>query len=197
MKDPDSRQQVRNDAGTSPSCTVDNRPPLNLLPQNVVRRVPEAAEKVIEKMAQVHSQRHRLVLILGDSGAGKTPCLREVAELIRGRTVHNVGLDLSRQLLELPEVERPLRVRERFEELVTDAGDPVLLDNLEVLFQRSLRQQPLLLLESVSRARTVVAAWRGSVSDGKLQYAVPGHPEFRRHPVNDLAIVDLNASEGP
>jgi len=43
------------------------------------------------------------------------------------------------------------------------AADVVLLDNVEVLFDVSLKQDPLRLLQGLSRNKTVVAAWSGEI----------------------------------
>ena len=57
----------------------------------------------------------------------------------------------------------------------------VLLDNIEILFDTALKQDPLRLLQGVSRNRTIVAAWNGTLENGYLIYAAPEHPEHRRY----------------
>jgi len=64
----------------------------------------------------------------------------------------------------------------------------VLLDNIEILFDVHLKQDPLRLLQGLSRNRTVVAAWNGSIVDGHMTYAVPDHPEYRRYPIRDFLV---------
>jgi len=64
-----------------------------------------------------------------------------------------------------------------------------MLDNLEILFDVSLKLDPLRCLQDVARDRTVVAAWNGAVTAGHLTYATPDHPEYRRHALEDLVIV--------
>src|SRR5438309_1708519 len=49
----------------------------------------------------------------------------------------------------------------------------VLLDNIEILFEPSLRQDPLRCLQAAARNRSVVTAWGGMVADGWLTYAAP------------------------
>ena len=65
----------------------------------------------------------------------------------------------------------------------------VLLDNTEILFDPALQQDPLRLLQHVSRNRTIVASWNGTVDDRYLSYADPGHPEHCRYPTGGLVIV--------
>ena len=132
---------------------------------------------------------HRLILLVGQSGAGKSATLREIAKRT-GAPVVNVNLELSRAMLELTEKQRSLQLSRLFEDLLAATGrDLVLLDNLEIVFSPALFQDPLRLLQTVSRNRTVVAAWNGQVDSGNLVYAEPDHPEFQHYPAKDLVIV--------
>lgn len=132
---------------------------------------------------------HRLVLTVAPAGAGKTTALQEVARR-QGCPYLNVNLELSRALLELAQVQRCLQAPRLLEEITRKTGSAVvLLDNLEMLFDVSLKQDPLRLLQGLSRSRTVVAAVSGVLKDGCLVYAEPGHPEYRRYPLADLVIV--------
>ena len=73
--------------------------------------------------------------------------------------------------------------------LVNEAkGDIILLDNIEILFDISLKQDPLRLLQGLSRNKTIVAAWNGSIDSNNLIYATPDHPEYKRYPSRDLLI---------
>ena len=66
----------------------------------------------------------------------------------------------------------------------------ILLDNIEVIFDVGLKQDPLRLLQGLSRNKTVVAAWNGAIVDDSLTYAVPArHPEYRRYPMRDILAV--------
>jgi len=72
----------------------------------------------------------------------------------------------------------------------------VLLDNIEILFDVHLKQDPLRLLQGLSRNKTVVVAWPGRVLNDTLIYAEPEHPEYRRYPREDLADQIIHTSEG-
>jgi hypothetical protein len=134
---------------------------------------------------------HRLVLVVGNSGSGKTSILRQVAEDL-GTCPINVNLALSRALLELTARQRSLRVAAILDEIVADAQSPVILDNLELLFDTDLAQDPLRLLQRVSRNRTVVASWNGTVTPVRLVYGEPGHPEYRRYDSADVLLVAMD-----
>ena len=149
------------------------------------------SEEIIDKVNQAHELYHRLVLIVGRSGSGKTSLLQEVSKQTGFRYI-NLNLELSRALLELTERQRILRLPLLVDEIIGKTGDHVvLIDNLEILFEVSLKQDPLRLLQQISRNQTVVAAWNGTMAGGYLTYAAPNHPEYRRYPAHDLLAVSL------
>lgn len=149
------------------------------------------SEEIIDRIKQAHELYHRLVLVVGPSGSGKTSLLQEVSKQTGFRYI-NLNLELSRVLLELTERQRILRLPLLVDEIIGQTGDQVvLIDNLEILFEVSLKQDPLRLLQQISRNRTVVATWNGTMAGGYLTYAAPNHPEYRRYPAHDLLAVSL------
>ena len=148
------------------------------------------SEAVVEKIGHADSLYHRLVLVVGPEGSGKTSALRDVAERIDAARI-NVSLELSRRLLDLTERQRRIRVPMLLGGVVAKTeGTVVLLDNVELLFDTALRQNPLRLLQRLSRRRTVVATWNGSMAGGHIVYAVPNHPEYRRYPVDGILVAN-------
>lgn len=153
-----------------------------------------AVDSVRGLLAGISDLYNRLVLVVGPSGTGKTAVLRTIGEA-ENVPVLPVGAQVSQRLLELTERQRVLQLPTILEEAV--AGLPpemTLLDNTEVLFSPVLKQDPLRLLQRISRNRTVVASWLGTVSGGRLTYAAPDHPEFRRYRTEDLLVVTLDDS---
>jgi hypothetical protein len=147
------------------------------------------AEQILEKIPQVASQYHRLILVVAPPGGAKTTALTEASRRFSAPLL-NLNLELSRRLLDLTPKQRLLQVRDLVDAVVSETGSVVvLLDNTELLFDGSLQQDPLRLLQSVSRNRTVVAAWNGIVSNGYLTYAAPDHPEYHRYTIRDLTII--------
>ena len=152
------------------------------------------SERVIQEIGEAGSLYHRLVLVVGAAGAGKTAALREAAERI-GAPLVNVNLELSRSMLDLTERQRPLQVRRLLEGIAAEGGSGVvLLDNIEILFDAALRQHPLRLLQDLSRSRTVAAAWNGSVEGSHVRHAAAGHPEYRRYPLDGVRAVRAEAA---
>lgn len=131
---------------------------------------------------------HRLVLIVGSPSSEKTNVLREVGKLTSAPLVI-VNLELSRRLLDLTCRQRPLQVQHLLQQIIDEtASDVVLLDNIELLFDVALKQDPLRLLQGLSRYRTVAAAWNGTIENHHLCYAATGHPEHRRYPLGGILI---------
>ena len=151
------------------------------------------ADRVIRRIGQAAELYHRLVMLVAPAGAGKTAALQDVHERTAAPLV-NVNLELSRRMLDLTERQRALQLPRLLAEIVgASAADVVLLDNVEVLFDVSLKQDPLRLMQGLSRNKTVVAAWSGSIVSGHLVYATPEHPEYRRYPLRDFLVVNPDA----
>ena len=125
---------------------------------------------------------------MGESGSGKTVVLRTLAEAL-GSSVLNVNAELSGELLGVAPKQRPLQVQEALEQMTAQARSPVVLDNLELLFDAGLQQDPLRLLRSISRNQAVVASWNGSVSSGRLLYAETSHAEYRNYEAADALLI--------
>jgi hypothetical protein len=134
-------------------------------------------------------------MLVAPAGAGKTAVLQDVHERTAAPLV-NVNLELSRRMLDLTERQRALQLPRLLAEIVAaSAADVILLDNVEVLFDVSLKQEPLRLLQGLSRNKTVVTAWSGSIDGEHMLYATPDHPEYRRYPLRDFLVVNPEAIE--
>lgn len=161
------------------------------------------ADRIIRTIDQAAELYHRLIMVVAPAGAGKTAALQEVHERTAASLV-NINLELCRRMLDLTERQRKLQLPRLLSDIVVvpvtdlpapqgDAArqaDVVLLDNIEVLFDVWLKQDPLRLLQGLSRNKTVVAAWNGSIDGENIVYATPDHPEFRRYPVRDFLVVN-------
>lgn len=150
-------------------------------------------DKIKRSMQAAEGLYHRLVLLVGETGSGKTGVLRDVAEEF-GTSVINVNLALSSELLELTAKQRSLRLPVILDQITNKVQSSVVLDNLEILFDKSLKQDPLRLLQGISRNRVVVASWNGTMTSGRLLYAETGHPEYRSYDSVDALIVGMDGT---
>jgi predicted ATPase len=146
--------------------------------------VIDRLERLVEEIAALHS---KLVLLIGAPGFGKTALLQVLGKN-RGATPLNIGSALGSRLAAIPQKQRPLQTNPILRELADQhaVGDLLLLDNIELLFDRTLQLDPLDLLKRHAHARRVVAVWPGELRDGRLIYAEMGHPEHQDYGLEGL-----------
>ncbi len=141
-------------------------------------------DRLVGDVAALHS---KLIVVVGALGAGKSALLTDLG---RRHDTHvlNVGSELGRRLAARPVKQRALAVPTLLRDLADEhaAKDILLLDNIELLFDRTLRLDPLDLLKQLARARRVVAVWLGQLRDGRLIYAEMGHPEHQDYGLEGL-----------
>jgi DNA polymerase III delta prime subunit len=152
-------------------------------------------ERVLNKLKQsiqeAEALYHRLVLLAGKTGSGKTGVLKCVANDF-DTAVININLGVSMELLELTSRQRSLKLQGILDQITSKTQSPVILDNLEILFDKDLKHDPLRLLQGLSRNRTVVASWNGLFNGNRLLYAETGHPEYRSYESVDALIVNMD-----
>lgn len=150
-------------------------------------------DRIIQSIGQATELYHRLVMLVAPAGAGKTNALRDVHKSIAVPLV-NINLELSRRMLDLTERKRVLQLPRLLSEIVNASkAEVVLLDNIEILFDVALKQDPLRLLQSLSRNKTVVVSWGGAIDKEHMVYATPDHPEYRRYSIRDYLVVRPDA----
>jgi len=147
------------------------------------------ADNVMQRIEEAATLYHRLVMLVAPAGAGKTTALRDVHKRT-GAPLVNVNLELSRRMLDLTGRQRALQLPRLLSQIVEmPHNELILLDNIEILFDVSLKQDPLRLLQGLSRNKTMVAAWNGSINNEQMTYATSDHPEYKRYPVHDFLVV--------
>ena len=150
-------------------------------------------EQIGTHVAEATRLYHRLVMVVGPVGSGKTKALRAAAQKAQA-TLINLNLELSRRMLDLTERQRTLEMPRIVKEILAQPNDlPVFVDNIEVLFDVSLKQDPLRILQSISRNTTLIVSWNGSIDNGHITYASPEHPECRRYPISDFVAIPVSA----
>jgi len=145
---------------------------------------------LLQSIKESEERYNRLVLLIGQTGSGKTIALQELSKEL-GVKIINVNLVLSKLLLEMTAKQRSLQLPKLFEDILKNNEGTVILDNIEILFDISIKQDPLRLLRGVSRNRNVVVSWNGKIDGTKLIYAEPGHLEFRTYETTDLLTVTM------
>lgn len=154
----------------------------------------EILDRLKSAIESIDTQYHRLIILVNceDSSKHEILCLMKQDHEVK---LVNLNLELSSRLLEYSTKQRPLKVAEIMTNLVNESPSPVLLDKLDILFDPSLQIDPLALLQSLSRSKTIIAFWSGSLKDNKLYYAEPGYPEYRSYPVQDFVAIDAQPQD--
>lgn len=100
---------------------------------------PPRSHRFAEQIEKARQLYHRLVIVAAPPRSGKTSALRALHDE-RAWPLVNVNLALSEKLLELTAKQRALRVVRVVDDIVQEqAGDTVLLDNIEMLFHPDLK----------------------------------------------------------
>ncbi len=147
-------------------------------------------DKTINSIHAVRDLYYSLVLLVGQSGSGKTGLLRGMAESLDTEVI-NINLEVSSRLLELTQKQRSLKLPEILDHIAANKKSLIILDNIEILFDKSLQQDPLRLLQGMSRNKTILSSWNGQVAGNKLVYARPDHPEYKSYKLEDLVWVSM------
>ena len=158
-------------------------------------KADDIAKHVKRSVEEAQGLYHRLILVVGEPRTGKTTVLQDLAER-EGWPLLSVNLHLTEALLELTRQQRTLRASRLLGDLVGSThAQVVLLDNIEVLFDPELKQDPLRLLQGLARQRTIVVAWPGTMAERSLTYAEPAHPEHKKYANPDAVIISTNSPE--
>ena len=140
----------------------------------------DSLKESIKRARKYHTQ---LIMVHGESAS----LFLEHAAASENLPAMNLSLELSERLIEIPKQERPKSAASVFAELISEQQARVLLlDHIEILFDRSLSIDPLKLLQNNAKNMTLVVVWPGERSASSLAYAMPSHPEYRSYKASEL-----------
>lgn len=146
-------------------------------------------ERLIGEIGDLNS---KLVLLVGASRSGKTKLLRELGAKLNIEPL-NVGMELGRRLAATPNNKRGFSAGELLREIADKERiyDPLLLDNLELLFEKGLQINPLDLVKRLAHSKRVVAVWPGELRGDWLIYADMSHPEHRDYSRDGVVVLEI------
>lgn len=150
----------------------------------------------LEQLAlEVGALQSKLVLLVGPPGSGKTTLLKAFAKRI-GALPLIVGSALGRRLASLPLRQRHLQAGDVLRELTDQHanGDLVLIDNIELLFDVTLKLNSLSLLKQYAHGYRIVAVWPGEMNNGRLSYAPLEHPEHVEYAVEGVTTLNIQSN---
>jgi hypothetical protein len=146
-------------------------------------------ERLIGEIGDLNS---KLILLVGPSRSGKTQLLRQLGAKLSIEPL-NVGLELGRRLAATPNNKRGFSAGELLREIADKerTKDPLLLDNLELLFEPGLQINPLDLVRRLAHSKRVVAVWPGGLRGDRLVYADMSHPEHRDYSRDGVVVLEI------
>ena len=152
--------------------------------------MPDRIERLI---ADVAHRNTKLVLLVGTHLTAKSSLLNDFASHVTMVPL-NVGSKLGARLAMLPQKQRHLETGNILRDLAEQhaRGDLLLLDNIEILFDRTLHLDPLDLLKRHAHVRRVVLVWPGDLREGRLTYAEKGHPEHQDYGLDGLVTLEIH-----
>lgn len=149
-------------------------------------------EQLERLIGEINDTSSKLILLVGSGNSGKTRLLYQLAGRL-GTVRLNVGLQLGRRLAVVPKNKRSFLVGELLREIADEerTRDPLLLDNLELLFDPDLQISPLESVRRLAHSKRVVAVWPGELRGDRLVYADISHPEHRDYSRDGVVILEI------
>jgi len=152
--------------------------------------------QLLRLVDEIGALQNKLLLLVGAPHSGKTALLRSLAKTKSVKPL-NIGALLGARLAGITQRQRHLQTTSILRELADQhaTGDILLMDNIEILFDRSLQLDPLELLKQHAHSRSVVAVWpgqlQGDAKTGRLTYADIGHPEHQDYSLAGLVHFNI------
>ncbi len=148
---------------------------------------------ILERLVvEINDLNSKLILLTGPSRSGKTSLLQKLGAKLNIGPL-NVSLELGRRLAATPNSKRGLLASELLREITDSkcADDPLLLDNLELLFEPSLQINGLDIVRRLAHSKRVVAVWPGELRGDRLVYADMSHPEHRDYSCDGVVVLEI------
>ncbi|HIE29395.1 TPA: BREX-3 system P-loop-containing protein BrxF [Candidatus Poribacteria bacterium] len=102
------------------------------------------AQDVLQTLNATECLYHRLVLLVGETGSGKTTVLQEVCRQLCITPI-NLNLELSKLMLEMTAKQRTIQLPKLLEDMVSNNDEKTIaIDNMEILFDVNLQQDYVL-----------------------------------------------------
>lgn len=143
-----------------------------------------------EMIGQASNSRHKLVFIIGESGAGKSSLLACLSSKF-SLPLLNLGPQLGTKLMSVSLRKRPLSIEAAVQELLPLEHSGVCIDNTDILFNPALRCDPIRLAYSVSQNRVIMYALNGRLEGRRFVRGYPDHPEYFSEEIPAIPTVFL------
>jgi ABC-type uncharacterized transport system ATPase component len=124
--------------------------------------------------------------LIGSQGSGKSELLAQLSAK-RNIPVTNLNLELSKRLKNIPKNDRCFYMHDFIEEIIREVkAEYIFFDNIEILFSRHLKIDPLGQLKNISKYNPLVVVWNGKIENKFLVYAERSHPDYVAYKLDEL-----------
>ncbi len=134
--------------------------------------------EILDDLARARREHFRLVWIAGGKSGERSALLRALAEANAVNYV-DLGKKMSSLLIDIPAPLRTASVEDCFADCLGMPLDEIVaIDHLEILFEPTLKINPIALIQGASRSRTILASWPGIINGSHLSFGSSDHPEY-------------------
>ena len=134
---------------------------------------------------EIDRKNHKLIIVVSTKNTHDS--LLEKLQTIEKIDCLNLNFHLSKILIQLSknEFNDPVEI---IENLLSEnsSKDIILFSNINILFDSTLKWNPMDILKKLSRNHFLIVFWEGNTNENNLQYAVQSHLEFYQYPLQDL-----------
>lgn len=151
---------------------------------------------LIDAVRTVKADRHKMVILLGSFGSGKTSLLRDISEQLNAKYI-DLNLELSERLLSVPATNYNdgVTVHKLIDEICDDFSpnnEILAIDNLELLFSPELGKiNPVDTFKRISRQRPILLALPARRQGNSAVYSTPGNQDYCAMPLEDYIVIDV------
>jgi len=152
--------------------------------------------RLLEALRLIAADRHKLVILVGGFGTGKTTLLKDLAPQVGAEYV-NLNLHLTGRLLSLPrrQYDDGVTVHQLIDELCDELspdGRPLFVDNIELLFSPELgRVNPIDTFKRMSRQRPVVLALPARRQGNHAEYSALGREDHMSVSLENFTVIQM------
>lgn len=166
-----------------------------ILIQRWVMMTDNLKEKLKRTLDLIMADRHKLVLLIGDFGSGKTQILKELAAELEAEYLNLV---LTDRLLTHPrrDYKDGVTVHRLIDEICDEQspdGRILLVDNVEMLFSPDLGKiNPVETFKRMSRQRPVILALPMRRQGDTIEYSTLDRADHMSIPLETYPVIDMS-----
>ena len=148
-------------------------------------------EELVQQVESLEGAEHKLLVVTGKPGSGKSKVLREAADEKSWDYV-DCRLLITESFLELMPTERKEKAAAMMKEVLSTYNSGVImLDRVQTFFVPVFHIDVSALLNELGKEFTLVLAWPGYVKDNQLCYDKFDGTESIRMPVGNLRVWEV------